>query len=64
MTIKKVWIEKGCVSTGRCAMICPDVFELQDQAVVKEDADFDVNRSGIEEAADSCPVEVIKYEDD
>ena len=45
-------------------MICPDVFELQDQAVVKDDADFEVNRPGIEAAADSCPVEVIKYEDD
>ena len=63
MTIKKVWIEKGCVSTGKCAMICPEVFELEDRAVVKEGADFEGNRPGIEEAADSCPVDVIKYED-
>ncbi|MGV8093000.1 MAG: ferredoxin [Mangrovibacterium sp.] len=63
MTIKKVWIIEGCVSSGRCQAICPDVFEVPDQAVVKEDADLEANEPGIKEAAESCPVEVIKFEE-
>jgi ferredoxin len=63
MTIKKVWIEKGCVSSGKCQVICPDVFEVPDQAVVKEEADLEANEIGIREAAESCPVEVIKLEE-
>lgn len=62
MAISKVWIIEGCISCGLCSEICPDVFELEDLAVVKDGADFDSNESGIIESADSCPVEVIKYE--
>lgn len=63
MAIKKVWIEEGCTSCGMCADICPDVFEIQDLAVVKDGADFIANESEIKDAAESCPVEVIKYEE-
>jgi ferredoxin len=62
MAISKVWIIEGCISCGLCSEICPDVFELEDVAVVKEGSDFYSNESGIIESADSCPVEVIKYE--
>jgi ferredoxin len=62
MAISKVWIIEGCISCGLCSEICPDVFELEDVAVVKEGVDFNSNESGIIESADSCPVEVIKYE--
>ena len=62
MAINKVWIIDGCTSCGLCSDICPEVFELQDIAVVKDGADFGGNESGIKEAAESCPVEVIKYE--
>lgn len=62
MAIKKVWIEEGCTSCGMCESICPNVFEMPDEAVVVEDADFDTNEDDIIEAADSCPVEVIKFE--
>lgn len=62
MSIQKVWIEEGCTACALCEDICPDVFEMEDEAVVKEGADFASNEDGIKEAAESCPVEVIKYE--
>ncbi len=62
MAIKKVWIEEGCTACGLCEDICPDVFELDDEAEVIEDADLAENEDCIVEAAENCPVEVIKYE--
>ncbi len=62
MTIKRVWIEEGCISCGLCAEICPEVFMMEDVAVVIEDVEFDAYESQIDEAAQSCPVEVIKYD--
>jgi ferredoxin len=61
MAIKKVWIEEGCTSCGICESICPDVFEIPDEARVIEGADFEAFEEEIKEAADNCPVEVIKY---
>lgn len=62
MAIKKVWIEDGCTACGLCEEICPEVFEQDDMAVVKEGVNYSDYEEGIKEAADSCPVEVIKYE--
>jgi ferredoxin len=62
MAIKKVWIEDGCTACGLCADICPEAFEMEDEAVVKKDADLS-KEAGIKEAADSCPVEIIKFEE-
>ncbi len=62
MAIKKVWIEEGCTSCGLCESICPEVFEINDLAEVKEGVVFGSFESGIIEAADSCPVQVIKIE--
>jgi ferredoxin len=66
MAIKRVWIEEGCISCNLCEDLCPEVFEvpLGEFCVVKEkaaallkgDAALDAK---IQEAADSCPVEVI-----
>lgn len=61
MAISKVWIEEGCTSCGLCEGICSDVFEMPDEAMVIPGADFEANETGIIEAAESCPVEVIKY---
>ncbi len=63
MAITKVVIADGCTSCGLCEEICPEVFEQQDIAVVKEDADFSKYEDEIKEAAESCPVEVITYEE-
>jgi len=62
MAISRVWIEEGCISCGLCSDNCPDVFKMDDVAEVRENANFDDNEGCIIEAADSCPVEVIKYE--
>ncbi len=62
MAITKVWIEDGCTSCGLCEEICPEVFEQQDIAVVKEGVDYSEYEDEIKEAAEDCPVEVIKYE--
>lgn len=62
MGIKKVWIEEGCISCGMCEEMCPKVFEMPDEARVKEGVDFEVNKEDIKEAAEACPLEIIKYE--
>jgi len=62
MAITKVWIEEGCTACGICEDECPEVFELQDEAIVKEGADFNANEDCIKESADACPVAVINYE--
>lgn len=62
MAIKKVWIDEGCTSCALCESICPDVFEMDDIAFVKDGADLEANEADIIDAADSCPAEVIKYE--
>ncbi len=63
MSIIKVVIEDGCTACGLCSDICPEVFELQDEAVVIEGADLSKYTEEIKEAAESCPVEVITYKE-
>ena len=62
MAIKKVWIEEGCTACGLCESICPEVFVVEDEAKVIDGVDFSQHEDGIIDAAESCPVEVIKYE--
>lgn len=62
MAISKVWIEEGCTSCALCSDICPEVFEMDDEAQVIEGADYSAHEEQIKEAAEDCPVEVIKYE--
>ncbi len=62
MAIKKVWIEEGCTACGLCEEICPEVFLVEDEATVIEGVNYSDFEEQIKEAADSCPVEVIKHE--
>jgi len=62
MAIRKVWIEDGCTSCGLCEATCPDVFEVVDTATVKPGVDLNEYEDLVKDAADGCPVEVIKYE--
>lgn len=62
MAIKRVWIEDGCIACRLSETICPEVFEVDDEAHVKSGVDFSQYELQIMEAAESCPVEVIKYE--
>ncbi len=61
MAISKIWIEEGCTACGLCQDICPEVFKLKDIAIVIEDANYNDHEEKIKEAAESCPVEVIRF---
>lgn len=62
MAIKRVWIEEDCIACGTCEGICPKVFRVTDRSNVIEGVNFDDYEDEIKEAAESCPVSVIKYE--
>ncbi|MDD4109603.1 MAG: ferredoxin [Prolixibacteraceae bacterium] len=62
MSITKVWIEEGCIACGLCGEICPEVFRVEDEATVNEGVDYGAFEGKIKEAAENCPVEVIKYD--
>ena len=65
MSIRRVWIEEGCTLCGMCEEECPEVFELgDDSAQVIEDADFGESEDTIVNAAESCPVQIIQFEED
>ena len=67
MTIKKVWLDESedeCISCDLCATIAPEVFEVPDKMKVKPNAQYSVNEEEIKEAAESCPTQVIKIEED
>jgi len=61
MAITKVWVEDGCTSCGLCEGTAPEVFEIDDVSEVIEGVDFSSYEEEIKEAAEECPVEVIKY---
>lgn len=63
MAIKKVWIEDGCTACGLCEEICPEVFRVEDECTVIEGVNYSHYEDQIKEAAEECPVEVIRYEE-
>ena len=66
MAITKVWIEPGCILCSMSVAACSAVFEIIDDAEssrVKPDVDFTQHEAEIKEAAEGCPVDVIKYEE-
>jgi ferredoxin len=64
MALQKVWIEEDCTACELCVDTCPDVFEMGDEiAQVIGSADLIKNGDCVIEAAENCPVEVIKYEE-
>jgi ferredoxin len=59
--IAKVWIEPGCIVCNACEDIYKDVFEvLADTCIIRPNAPLD-DGLRVQEAAEACPVEVIKY---
>ncbi len=59
--IAKVWIEPGCIVCNACEDIYKEVFEvLADTCIIRLNAPLD-DGLRIQEAAEACPVEVIKY---
>jgi len=63
MAVVKVWIEEGCTVCGVCADLAPEVFVLGDEtSSVIPGANLAANSDAIIDAANNCPVEIIKYE--
>ncbi len=65
--VTKVWIEEGCIVCDACETAAPDVFEVtEDSCIIRPAAlkpDFNKPRTqNIEDAAEECPVDVIKFE--
>ncbi len=59
----KVTVDReGCIGCGVCADICPEVFHIADDGLSEVIAKPDGNEEKVEEAAGSCPVEVIHTE--
>jgi len=69
MTIRKVLIVEGCIACNLCQDLVPEVFEVPagstsrtrkgHEKYLRGDAQMDER---IQEAVDSCPVEVIHAE--
>ncbi len=62
MAIAKVTIIDGCIVCGLCEQTCPEVFEVTDTARVRAGVDPNRFEDTVREAADLCPVQVIKVE--
>ncbi len=65
MAITKVWLDESsdeCISCGACEAVCEAVFSVPEKMVVKTGVNYDDHASEIEEAANSCPPGVIKFE--
>tara|TARA_R110000868_G_scaffold248282_20_gene504728 strand:- start:1429 stop:2274 length:846 start_codon:yes stop_codon:yes gene_type:complete len=60
-SIAKVWIEPGCIVCNACEDIYPEVFEVTaDTCLIRPGAPLDDGLK-VQEAAEACPVEVIKF---
>jgi len=60
-SVTKVWIEPGCIVCDACEAIAPLVFEVTDSTcVIRPGAPLDDGLK-IQDAAEACPVEVIKF---
>ena len=69
MTIRKVWVVEGCISCHLCQDLVPEVFEVPPGSTSRPRKGHEKLLNGdaqmeerIQEAVDSCPVEVIQIE--
>ena len=61
ITVSKVWIEPGCIVCDACEAIFPEVFEVTDSTcIIRPGAPLNDGLK-IQESAEACPVEVIKF---
>lgn len=62
--IQRAWIQPGCISCGTCAFLAPELFELRDKSYLKPEGDVNQYQDKLVLAAKSCPVSVIKYQEE
>jgi ferredoxin len=68
MAIRRVWIEEGCISCNLCEDLVSEVFQVPagETSRTRKGHEKLLGDPGIaervQEAADSCPVEVIKVD--
>jgi ferredoxin len=68
MTIRKVWIAEGCIACNLCQDLVPEVFEVPAGSTSRTRKGHEKLLASapmeerIQEAVDSCPVEVIHAE--
>ena len=58
----KVEIDRdGCISCGLCVATCPEVFNIADDGLAETISEpTEENADSVKEAAENCPVNVIK----
>jgi len=68
-SIRKVWVAEGCISCNLCQDLVPEVFEVPPGSTSHPRKGHEKHLKGepemeerIQEAVDSCPVEVIHVE--
>lgn len=57
----------GCVASGMCALLAPEVFDQSDRdgvVVVLREAPPEEQRAAVREAVRGCPARVIRLEDE
>jgi ferredoxin len=60
-SVSKVWIEPGCIVCDACEGIYPEVFEVTESScIIRPGAPLNDGLK-IQESAEACPVEVIKF---
>ena len=68
MTIRKLWIAEGCISCNLCQDLVPEVFEVPAGSTSHARKGHEkllvelTMQERVQEAIDSCPVEVIHAE--
>ncbi len=62
MAIASISINDECTGCGLCETTCEEVFEQNDVACVKADADLNAYEDLIMVAVEECPVEAIEVE--
>ncbi len=65
--VTKVWIEEGCIVCDACETAAPTVFEVLDDSCIIRPAALETDFTKplsleIEDAAEECPVDVIKFD--
>jgi ferredoxin len=52
-----------CIGCGSCSEICPEVFEVSDDAKAYVTGEDKCGTCDCQEAADICPTEAISFEE-